>query len=170
MANPTLAATSIVAFAQAADDTRAVIDFMHSWPVPGEYPTPVACAASGATHYDISINDKSGLQVPVRMVANTEGREFTLTVANAGPDEATGIVVLTAKDGQWNPIETFPRTYTYTLAAGESASWTEGFSINYATTITWTASASAMFDVNTSNNTVTATTEVTKKGGGKKSR
>ena len=167
VANPSLSAPNIGGFAQAADDTRAVIEFMHSWPVPGEYPTPLTCTASGETHYDVSISSDSGLQVPVRMVAGTEGREFTLTVANAGPDAATGTVLLTAKDATGTSIPTFPRTYSFTnLLAGTSQSWTEGFTISYATTITWTATAQAEFDVLSSNNSVTETTRVTGKGGG----
>jgi energy-converting hydrogenase Eha subunit B len=161
-------AGNIGGFAQAADDTRAVIDFMHNWPVPGDFPTPVPCTDSGETSYDVSISDVSGLQVPVRMVAGTEGREFTLTVTNEGasPDAATGAVLLTAIDAIGNPIPTFPRAYTFTLLApGTSTSWTEGFSINYATTITWTATVTATFDVNPSNNSVTETTEVIGTGG-----
>jgi hypothetical protein len=167
VADPTLTASNIGGFAQAADDTRAVILFMHNWPVPGEYPTPLTCTASGETHYDVSISPDSGLQVPVRMVSGTEGREFTLTVANAGPDPATGTVLLTAIDANGNSIPTFPRTFTFTtILAGASQSWTEGFSISYATTITWKATAQAEFDVNPANNSVTETTRVTGKGGG----
>ena len=165
---PALMAPNISGFAQAADDARAVIDFMHTWPVPGDYPTPLTCAPSGATHYDVSISSESGLQVPVRMVAGTEGREFTVAVANAGPDVATGIVEVTATDATGVAIPTFPRTYPFTILAGASQSWTEGFTINYATTITWRATATAPLDVNSSNNTVTATTRVTGKGGGRR--
>ncbi len=164
--NPALAAPNIGGFAQAADDARATIEFMHSWPVPGDYPTPLTCAASGETHYDVSISDVSGLQVPVRMVAGTEGREFTLAVANAGPDAATGTVLLTATDANGTSILTFPRSYAFTLAPGTSQSWTEGFSIDYATTVTWTATATAPFDVNPGNNSVTETTVVRGGGGG----
>jgi hypothetical protein len=165
---PTLTASNIGGFAQSSDDTRAVIEFMHSWPVPGEYPTPLTCTASGLTQYDVSISDVSGLQVPVRMVAGTEGREFTLTVANAGPDVAMGTVQLTAKDATGAFIPTFPRSYPFTILAGGSQSWTEGFSVNYATTVTWKATAVATFDVLPSNNSVVETTTVTGKGGGRR--
>ena len=165
---PMMTAASVGGFAQAGDDTRAVIDFMHSWPVPGTYPTPLTCSASGATHYDVSISAQSGLQVPVRIVAGTEGREFTLAVANAGPDEATGIVEVTAIDSAGTAIPTFPRTYPFTLAPGTSQSWTEGFTINYATTITWKATATAAHDVNLTNNSVVATSQVIGKGGGRR--
>jgi hypothetical protein len=100
----------------------------------------------------------------VRMVAGTEGREFTLAVANAGPDAAEGTVQLTAVDATGASIATFPRTYGFTLAPGTSQSWTEGFSINYKTTVTWTATITAAFDVNPANNSVTETTTVIGKG------
>ena len=166
--NQALTASNIGGFAQAADDARAVILFKHNWPVPGTYPTPLSCASSGTTQYDLSISSMSGLQVPVRMVAGTEGREFTLTVANAGPEAATGTAIVTATDATGAPIPTFPRSYPFTILGGASQSWTEGFSINFATTITWTATATAEFEVNPSNNTVTATTRVTGKGGGRR--
>lgn len=165
-AAPALTAENIGGFAQAADDARATIDFMHSWPVPGDYPTPLVCAASGDTHVDVSISADSGLQVPVRMVAGTEGREFSLTVANAGPDAATGTVTLTATDANGASILSFPRSFSFTLPSGTSQSWTEGFSISYATTINWTATATAPFDANPGNNSVTETTVVTGRGGG----
>ena len=165
---PAWTGANIGAFAQASDDARAVINFMHDWPVPVGFPTPLTCTASGAVHYDVSISPESGLQVPVRMVAGTEGREFTVTVANAGPDAATGTVVVTAIDSAGVPIPTFPRSYPFTILAGASQAWTEGFSINTVTTITWTATANATLDVNLGNNTVSATTTVTKKGGGRK--
>ena len=83
----------------------------------------------------------------------------------SGPDAATGLAIVTATDATGAPIPTFPRSYPFTILAGASQSWTEGFSINFATTITWTATATAEFDVNPGNNTVTATTRVTGKGG-----
>jgi hypothetical protein len=168
LAAPALTGTDIAGFALAADDSRAVIDFMHTWPVPGNYSTPLSCTASGVVHYDVSISPDSGLQVPVRMVAGTEGREFTLTVANAGPDTATGIVGLTAVDATGATIPTFPRTYPFTLIAGSSQSWTEGFSLTYATTVKWTATVTAPDDINLGNNVVTATTQTTGGGGGRR--
>ena len=157
---------NIGGFSQAADDTRAVIEFMHNNPLPLGYETPVPCEASGETTYDVSISDVSGLQVPVRMVAGTEGREFTVTVANAGPDAATGNVEVTAEDSGGIPIATFPRSFDFTLIAGTSRSWTEAFSIDYKTTVTWNATVIAEFDVNPGNNSVTETTRVTGGGGG----
>lgn len=165
-ANSGLTATNIVGFAQAADDTRAVINFMHTWPVPGDYATQVPCTASGETHSDVSISDKSGLEVPVRMVANTEGREFTLTVANAGPDAATGTVTLEAVDSNNVPIEGFPRYFELNIATGATQSWTGTFSVAEPTTITWTATATVATDVNTANNSVTESTVVMAEGSG----
>ena len=161
-----MTAASLIGFAHAADDSRAVIDYMHSWAVPVPDATPLTCSASGEIHYDVSISSDSGLQVPRRMVAGTEGREFTLTVANAGPDEATGTAIVNATDQSGNILATFPRTFTFTLNAGASTSWTESFSVDYATTVDWTATAEAPYDVNTANNTVTETTVVTGGGGG----
>lgn len=162
--NTSYTASNIGGFAQAADDARAVIDFMHTWPVPGDYATPVPCTASGESHSDVSISDKSGLAIPVRMVANTEGREFILTVANAGPDAATGTVVLEAVDSNNVPIEGFPRYFELNIAAGGTQSWTGTFSVADPTTITWTATATVENDVNKANNSVTETTVVMAEG------
>ena len=129
---------NIGGFAQAADDTRAVIEFMHNHPMPIGYETPLLLGCDppeGDGIYDISISDISGLQVPVRMVAGTEGREFTLTVTNAG-DYATGVVEVTALDVDGSSIPTFPRSFDFALVGGTSESWTEGFSIDYKTTVT----------------------------------
>ena len=165
--NPALTA-DIGGFAQAADDARAVINFMHSWPLPVVYATPLNCKASSTIGYDVSISPDSGLQVPVRIVDGSEGREFTVAVANAGPDSASGAVTVTAvADGK--SIDTFPRVLTFTdLASGTSQSWTELFTISlgHATTITWTATAAAEYDVNPSNNSVTETSQVKVTGGG----
>lgn len=159
LANRGFEAQNIGGFAQAADDARAVIEYAHSWPVPGDYPTALTCGDSGEINYDVSISEESGLQVPVRMARGTV-REFTVTVANAGPDAASGTVEVTGRDSNKQTIPTFPRTYDFTLAPGTSQSWTETFTINYVTTITWRAKATAEFDVNTGNNIVKETTQV----------
>ncbi len=164
------AATNLTGFAKAADDARAVIDYMHTWAVPEEFQTPLTCEASGDATYDVSISSVSGLQVPVRMVAGTEGREFTLTVANAGPDTASGMVVLTAVDSNGAAVPTFPRSFDFTIIAGASQSWTEFFSVDSATTVTWTATAIPdcdTCDANPGNNSVTEITTVIGQGGGK---
>ncbi len=85
---------NIGGFAQAADDTRAVINYMHSWPLPAAYATEPICVTSATVGYDVSISPESGLQVPMQMVDGTEGREFIVTVAraNAGYGDAVGTV------------------------------------------------------------------------------
>jgi hypothetical protein len=157
---------NISSFAQAADDTRAVINFMHSNPIPFGYATAVVCQASGDIGYDVLISDVSGLQVPVSMVDGMEeGREFIVTVGNAGPDPATGTVTVTAKEANGDSIPTFPRVFSFTDLAPNGApfSVTENFVVDlgYTTTITWTATVVAEFDVNPGNNSVTETTSVT---------
>ena len=162
---------SIGGFAQASDDARAVIDFMHSNPLPLGYETAVACGTipGGDITYDVSISDVSGLQVPVQMVDGTEGREFTVAVANAGPDAASGTVTVTAVAENGGTIAGSPWTFPFTgLIAGASESFIQPFSIDLGeqTKIDWTATAVAEFDVLLSNNTVTATTNVRVTGGG----
>ncbi|MBE0577781.1 MAG: hypothetical protein IH613_18025, partial [Desulfuromonadales bacterium] len=163
--------SNITGFAQAADDTRAVIDYMHSWPLPIIYQTPVPCDAIPGedTTYDVSISDVSGLQVPVQMVDGSEGREFTVNIANAGPDAASGSVTVTAVAENGGVIIGSPWTHDFVdLAAGLSDSWTTLFSINLGerTKINWTATIEAEFDVNPNNDSVTATTNVKVTGGG----
>lgn len=164
-------AGNIGGFAQAADDTRAVINYMHNWPIPDAavYASPVLCKTSNETAYDVSISDDSGLQVPVRMVDGMEeGREFIVTVANAGPDAATGTVTVTATSESGDYDEKW--TFEFTLAAGASDSFTQVFTVNLGlrTNINWTATASAPDDANLNNNTVSATTsiQVISSGGG----
>lgn len=160
---------NIGGFAQASDDARAVIDFMHSWQVPVDFETPVPCEELTAVTYDVSISDQSGLQVPRRIVSGTEGREFIVSVANAGPDPATGTVTVTASIASGGVVPGSPWTFGFDLAAGLSASFTQLFSVTVgqATTIDWTATVDAPFDVNPANNTVTATSSVkTGRGGG----
>jgi hypothetical protein len=165
---------NIGGFAQAADDTRAVINFMHDWPMPDAdvYGTPVFCEADldADPRYDVSISEESGLQVPMTYVNGTD-RELIVTVANAGPDSATGTVTVTAVETNGSAVPGFPWVSEFTdLGAGFSASFDEPFMIDLgtSTTITWTATAEAEFDVNPLNNTVTATTSVknTRGGGG----
>ena len=188
-------ATNIGGFVQAADDTREVINYMHSWPLPVEYVaedgtvtsflTPVTCGDSGGIGYDLSISADSGLQVPVQMVPNDEGREFIVTIANAGPDVAEGYVEVTASgtdgvavvvlvdngDGTTTRVDSPFQFYFEDLAKGASESWTSVFIVDPAkkTTISWEATIVAADDVNSTNNTVYETTNViqTGKGGGK---
>jgi hypothetical protein len=89
---------NIGGFAEAADDTREVIHFMHTYAVPDVDKTPVPCTPlpDPTDEYDLSISPKSGLKVPRQVVATTEGREFVVTVDNAGPDTAAGTLTVTA--------------------------------------------------------------------------
>lgn len=157
------AGNNIGAFAQAADDARAVIDFMHTWAVPEDYATPVPCQALANITYDVSISEVSGLQVPRNIVSGTEGREFTVSVANAGPDPATGTVTVTAVPADGSTVVGSPWIFNFTdLNAGQSTSFTQSFSVTVSqpTTIDWTATVSAQFDVNPANNAVVATSNV----------
>jgi hypothetical protein len=155
-------------FAQAADDTRAVINFMHDWPVPDAdvFGTPVVCAGNpGLITYDVAISEQSGLQVPMQMVDGGDGREFFVTVSNmsSSPDPATGTLTVTAVPESGGVVFGSPWVFEFTdLAPGTSQSWTTFFNIGLGeeTTINWTATADATHDVNLGNNTVTATTNV----------
>jgi hypothetical protein len=159
--------TNIGAFAQASDDARAVIDYMHNWPIPDEevFATPVPCTLTEGITYDVSISDVSGLQVPKNYVSGTE-RELIVTVANGGPDAATGTVTVTGVLGTGEVVPGSPWTFGFTeLEADQSASFTQLFSVTSPpTTITWTATAYAAYDVVPGNNTVVETSNI--KGGG----
>jgi hypothetical protein len=93
-------------FAEAADDTREVINFMHSHPVADNVATPVPCMppADPDVLFDLSISQRSGLKVPKQIVATTEGREFVVTVDNAGPFEAAGTLTVTATPAAGPPV------------------------------------------------------------------
>ncbi len=156
-------------FTQAADDTREVIEFMHDHPLPVGYetPVPICDVPDQDTIYDLSISEQSGLQVPRQIVDGSEGREFTVAVANAGPDAASGSVIVTAVAANGGTIDGSPWKFPFTdLAGGESKSWVGPFSIDLGvrTTINWTATANPAdcerCDLNMTNNTVTATSSV----------
>jgi len=161
-------------FTQAADDTREVIEFTHDRPLPLGYETAVPLCDVPDTDivYDLSLSEESGLQVPKQIVDGSEGREFTVTVANAGPDTATGYVLVTAEAANGVVIDGSPWTIEFTDLAGDSSySETTFFSIELGarTTIAWTAMAvpdCANCDLNPGNNTVTATSSVRVTGGG----
>ena len=161
-------AGNIGGFAQASDDARAVIQFMHENQVPVDFETPVPCVASGDIFYDLSISEQSGLQVPTNYI-NTKEREFFLNVANLGPDAANGTatVVATANDGGTLGSWTFSFT---DLPSGQTASYTQLFTFTTTSpTINWTATAVADgpgTDPNPGNNEVTATSTVKATGGG----
>ena len=167
----------ITGFALAADDARAVIDYMHNWPVPGTCETPIPCdALVTEDSADVSISDVSGLQVPKNLVDYSEGREFTVTVANGGPDAASGTVTVNAVAANGGAIisgdETVgpPWVYTFSdLANGSSEQFVQPFRIEVGgvTTISWTAAVTIdQIDPNPSNNTVTATSNVKTTGSG----
>jgi hypothetical protein len=149
--------------AQAADDARAVILFAHNNPIPAGWVTPPpACTGEHQTAYDVSIPATSGLAVPINMVANEDGREVIVTVANSGPDAASGSVRLVGTGAAVVDV-----TFDFTdLAAGASQAWTHQVVAETVGTITWTATVTAEYDTYAPNNTVTATTEVTAEGGG----
>ncbi len=147
-------------FAQASDDARAVIDFMHSHPVLVGYEAPVLCEGTAPPSPPAIVDVSSKLKMPKRMVGNTT-REGTLTVTNLKGALATGTVTLTGITGNGTTLLTYQSTFT-NLAAGKSLSYIIPFTgPSYATTITWSATASADGDNNSTNNTATATTQVT---------
>lgn len=145
--------------AQAADDARAVILFMHDNPIPAGWETPpLACTGEHQITYDVSIDSTSGLAVPVNMVANEDGREGIVTVANSGPDVASGSVTV---EGVLNGTIIGPFDFTFAdLAAGATQGWTFPIVATSAGTINWTATVTAPDDAYLANNTVTGVTEV----------
>ncbi len=160
---PGFTAGNIGGFAQASDDARAVIDFVHSHPVLAGYETPIPCGdvqppLPPDIKYDVAL---STLQMPIRMVGGT-AREGTVTVTNSkGPDPASGTVTVTGmatSGGTWNYAASFD---FIGLAPGASTSWTIAFTgPSFATTINWTATVKAPYDVLGTNNTLTDTTRV----------
>jgi hypothetical protein len=165
-ADETFSDGNIGGFARASDDTRAVIEFMHSNQVPVDFETPVPCVASGDIFYDLSISEQSGLQVPKNYVNGGE-REFFVNVANLGPDPANGTVTVVATNGETLGSWTFGFT---NLPSGQTASITQLFTISTTSaTINWTATVVADgpgTDPNPGNNEVTATSTVKATGGG----
>jgi hypothetical protein len=167
-------------FAQAADDTRAVINFMHTWPVPADWVTPVPCNATAPEElFDIFISPRSGLKVPVRMAAAGDGREGAVTVENAGPTIAEDVYVMV--EGKYGDGETVYLQVSIDdssplfvneeslgpIAPGYTATLTFFFLMDESADITWTATAYPTGDANPANNEVTKTTIVKKpKGGG----
>ena len=166
-------------FAAAADDTRAVINFMHSHPVADNVATPVPCMPEPdpTDEYDLSISDKSGLKVPKQVIATTEGRELVVTVDNAGPATAAGTLIVTAVPDAGGPvlINGVPGPFFFDFEGiVPGLSYSTGnlyFTIaepHVATKIHWTAKAvPEAEDPYMSNNEVTATSNVrVTRGGG----
>jgi hypothetical protein len=178
LGEPPFAAGNIAGFSRAADDTRAVIKFMHTYAVPDADRTPVPCdpIPNPTAQYDLSISEKSGLKVPKQVVATTEGREFVVTVANAGPDTAAGTLTVTANTAEGGDVlvDGLPGPFVFEfdgLVPGLTYSTgTMHFTIgepHVATKITWTAVVEADdVDPNMGNNAVTATSNVRMTGGG----
>ena len=154
---------NIGGFAQASDDARAVIDFMHTYPVLVGYEAPVLCEGSTPPPPAAPVDVSSKLQVPKKMVGNTT-REATLTVTNLSGALASGSVQLIGKvvnDNNEITVVSYQNSFS-NLAAGKSKSFTVSFTApGYATTIAWTMTASAAGDTNLTNNTANATTPVT---------
>ena len=120
------------------------------------------------TTYDVSISAQSGLQVPKNYVSGTE-REFVVTVANAGPDAATGNVVVTGVLASGGVVPGSPWTFAFAeLLEGQSAPYTQLFSVTVqgTDTIEWSATIYAPYDLDASNNSATATSSVRAGGGG----
>lgn len=161
---PVTYTNNIGVFAQASDDARAVIDFMHSHPVMVGYGAPVLCEGSvtppppPASLVDVS----SKLQMPTRMVGSTT-REGTLTVSNLKGAQATGKVTLMGSYNGGTVAVTPSSPYSFSgLAAGQSKTFAVSFKApSIATTITWRATVAAANDSNATNNTATFTTTVT---------
>eukprot|EP00804_Cyclotella_cryptica_P029886 CCRYP_010805-RA/>CCRYP_010805-RA protein AED:0.20 eAED:0.20 QI:0/0.5/0.33/1/0.5/0.33/3/142/542 len=126
-----------LSFAKAADDTRAVINFMHNWPVPSDYVTPRVCTRVQATLYNLYI---ASLQVPKNINAGAEERELLVTVGNSGRDtakDATVVVtgIVQTKDGTMlDPIELGYSGTDDTLEVDA----TESFDLDPAETVTFT--------------------------------
>jgi len=167
---------NIGGFAQASDDTRAVINFMHDWAIPDAdvFATAVPCEALDEILYDLAISEESGLQVPKNYVDGGE-REFFVNVANNGPDTANGTVTVVAT-ANGESIDCGVADCTWTLPPivglleGQTASFTQLFTITTTSdTINWTATVVADppgTDPVLGNNVQTATSSVRASGGG----
>ena len=171
---PGFADGNIGGFAQASDDARAVIAYMHENQVPVDFETAVPCVPSEDIFYDLSISEQSGLQVPKNYVNGGE-REFFVNVANLGPDTANGTVtvVATVDSGTIDCGVATDCTWTENftdLLAGQTDSSTVFFTINTTSdTINWTATVVADppgTDPNPANNSVSAVSSVRASGGG----
>ncbi len=178
-----LVAEGISGFIQAADDTRATIEFVHTWEVPEILATPVRCEVAASDWFDLSISEQSGLQVPKRMIVGAEDREVIVTVQNAGPAAASGCVYVDAHidgvDGVVHYNENFcfsddPDDLEPPLPAGLSYTWARFVpKVEIECTLYWKAEVVADLlldetnpDVNSSNNMVEEITTVTSSGGG----
>jgi hypothetical protein len=176
------AGDNIGGFARAADDTRAVINFMHDWPMPDAdvYGTPVPCTPSDDINYDVSISEVSGLQVPRNIVDGSSDRELIVTVANSGDDATVtlrmtavpavdGLVEVDLGDGSGFISGSSFEFAPVVIKGGASTTFTAFISVDIGqkTTIDWTAYADAgVGDLNPANNIATAVSNVKVTSGG----
>jgi hypothetical protein len=176
--DPGYSGGNIGGFAEAADDTREVIHFMHTYAVPDADKTPVPCTPlpDPTDEFDLSISAKSGLKVPKQVVATTEGCEFVVTVANAGPDTAAGTLTVTANTDAGGDVlvNGLPGPFVWEFdGIVPGLSFTTGtvyFTIgepHESAKITWTAVVEPeQEDPYMGNNAVTAVSNVRVTGGG----
>jgi hypothetical protein len=176
--DPGYSGGNIGGFAEAADDTREVIHFMHTYAVPDADTTPVPCTPlpDPTDEYDLSISEKSGLKVPRQVVATTEGREFVVTVDNAGPDTAAGTLTVTANTDAGGDVlvNGLPGPFVFEfdgiLPGLSYSTGLQYFTIaepHVSAKITWTAVVEPEEeDPYMGNNAVTATSNVRVTGGG----
>jgi hypothetical protein len=97
-------------FVQAADDTRAVINYMHTWPVPADYATNrLPCASIYDDRaFDVFV---SRIQAPTYIVLGAEEREIAVYV---GITTVTGEaeIELTLTGTNNGETSTYKKTYT----------------------------------------------------------
>jgi len=79
-------------FAQASNDTRAVINHMHLWAVPGISATDPPCTEL----FQVTGIVISGFEVPTKIVAGSPEKVISLTVSNTGSDETSVGLLITA--------------------------------------------------------------------------
>ena len=161
-------ANNVGAFAQAADDTRAVIHYMHTWPIPGDHPTKPFCVERfNLPTYDVYI---TALQVPEKITIGATGREFSVT---AGIDSVVSVaeVLLTVKaesidksSGSDVSVSVEYTDYPFNLGPGETHEYKgvvdPALAVSAGETIKWTATVKSEFDYEDGNNEATLTTEV----------
>jgi len=158
------------AFVKAADDARAVINFMHNWPVPTAFATNWTCAASNDTDaYNVYIKE---LQVPKNMIKDASDRYFTVNVEISTWVGNAKNLWLNVK-GVNGDIVFAKRSANFTLGP-RTASYSHSYMdlihadlTGASGTIIWTATIENVGnDYNTADNVKTATSEVIDSGSG----
>ena len=146
---------NVGAFAQASDDARAVISFMHTNQVPVDYETPLRC---GGVIYDLSIS----LSAPATARVGVPGI-ITATTANLGPDHLAedAVVTVTGVTNRGTQIGPFEDTVG-ALANGASVDSAFNFvpPNDRSSVINWSSTVSAPGDIDPSNNSAVAVTRV----------